>query len=82
MVGGGDSAIEGAMQLAESSTASVTLSYRGAEVSRCREANRRKTEELVRPAACACCPSEVVAIRPREVELRVRGPRHASRTTS
>lgn len=74
VVGGGDAALEAAAQLAETSTARVTLSYRGAELARCREANRRKVEALAAAGRVRLLlGSEVIAIRPREVELRVNG---------
>lgn len=74
VVGGGDAALEAAAQLAETSTARVTLSYRGAELARCREANRRKVEALAAAGQVRLLlGSEVIAIRPREVELRVNG---------
>lgn len=47
VVGGGDAALEAAIALAEESDAQVTLSYRGAELGKCREANKRKFAELV-----------------------------------
>ena len=46
VVGGGDAALEAAIQLAGQSTAEVTLSYRGAELARCREANRKQIAAL------------------------------------
>ncbi len=47
VVGGGDAAVEAAIQLATGSTAQVALAYRGPELSRCRAANRARFEELV-----------------------------------
>jgi thioredoxin reductase/Pyruvate/2-oxoacid:ferredoxin oxidoreductase delta subunit len=74
VVGGGDAALEAAIQLAEESRAQVALSYRGAELGRCREANREKFGALVRGGRIeALLPSQVRAIRPREVELEVNG---------
>jgi thioredoxin reductase/NAD-dependent dihydropyrimidine dehydrogenase PreA subunit len=46
VVGGGDAALEAAIQLAERGEASVALSYRGAELGRCRETNRVRFLEL------------------------------------
>jgi thioredoxin reductase/NAD-dependent dihydropyrimidine dehydrogenase PreA subunit len=46
VVGGGDSAVEAAVQLAEKSSAKVTVSYRGATFSRCRAVNQRRIEQL------------------------------------
>ena len=46
VVGGGDSALEAAIAIAELGTAEVALSYRGAELGRAREANRAKLKAL------------------------------------
>lgn len=46
VVGGGDSALEAAQQLAEQPGTEVTLSYRGQSFTRCRDANRRQVEAL------------------------------------
>ena len=46
VVGGGDSALEAAAQLAEEGGAEVALSYRGEALGRCREANRTKVARL------------------------------------
>jgi dihydropyrimidine dehydrogenase (NAD+) subunit PreT len=74
VVGGGDSALEAAFQLAEESRAQVTLSYRGAELGRCRDANRKKFAALVEAGKLhALLPSEVKEIRPREVVLEAGG---------
>lgn len=47
VVGGGDSALEAAIQLAEETDAHVDLSYRGAAFGRCRADNRERIEALV-----------------------------------
>src|SRR6267154_1215053 len=47
VVGGGDAAIEAAVQLAEQSDARVTISYRGDSFAKVREANRKRIQELV-----------------------------------
>jgi thioredoxin reductase/Pyruvate/2-oxoacid:ferredoxin oxidoreductase delta subunit len=47
VVGGGDAAIEAAVQLAEESDAEVTISYRGESFARAREANRSRIGELI-----------------------------------
>jgi dihydropyrimidine dehydrogenase (NAD+) subunit PreT len=44
VVGGGDAALEAALQLAAEPGTEVTLSYRGEALGRCREANRREAE--------------------------------------
>jgi thioredoxin reductase/NAD-dependent dihydropyrimidine dehydrogenase PreA subunit len=74
VVGGGDSALEAALQLVEESTAKVTLSYRGAELARCREANRQRVAALAREGRLRTrLPSEVREIRVREVLLESEG---------
>ena len=47
VVGGGDSAIESALGLANQKDTTVTLSYRGAEFSRVKERNREKIDAAV-----------------------------------
>jgi hypothetical protein len=74
VVGGGDAAIEAAIQLVEEGGAKVTLSYRGAELARCREANRRRIEALFAAKRIQpLLPSQVKEIRPREVLLDAGG---------
>ena len=45
VVGGGDSALEAAVSIAEEPGTSVTISYRGDAFSRAKETNRRKVQE-------------------------------------
>jgi thioredoxin reductase/NAD-dependent dihydropyrimidine dehydrogenase PreA subunit len=74
VVGGGDAALEAAIQLATESSARVSLSYRGAELARCREANRARFGELAAARRIqALLPSQVRAIGRREVALDVGG---------
>jgi thioredoxin reductase/Pyruvate/2-oxoacid:ferredoxin oxidoreductase delta subunit len=74
VVGGGDAALEAAIQLATESTAQVTLSYRGAELARCREANRQRFMSLGAAGKLkAFLPSEVTEIRSKQVHLTVNG---------
>jgi|APLak6261675434_1056106.scaffolds.fasta_scaffold00577_3 thioredoxin reductase/Pyruvate/2-oxoacid:ferredoxin oxidoreductase delta subunit len=47
VVGGGDAALEAAIQIAEESDAEVALSYRQPEFGKAREANKRRFKELV-----------------------------------
>ena len=47
VVGGGDSAVEAAIQLAEESTATVTISYRQVSFTRCKQRNREKIARLI-----------------------------------
>jgi hypothetical protein len=74
VVGGGDAALEAAIQLGEQSSAEVTLSYRGAELARCRDANRKRIEALAAAGRVRMLlPSQVREIRPREVSLDAGG---------
>ncbi|HET6410586.1 MAG TPA: NAD(P)-binding domain-containing protein [Anaeromyxobacter sp.] len=74
VVGGGDAALEAAIQLSEESTAEVSLSYRGAELGRCREANRQKFGALSAAGRIgALLSSQVTEIRAQEVVLEARG---------
>jgi thioredoxin reductase/NAD-dependent dihydropyrimidine dehydrogenase PreA subunit len=72
VVGGGNSAVENALALADfNGCASVTISYRRSAFARCRAENRRRIDELigagkVRPLM----PSDVVHIGEKEVVLR------------
>lgn len=74
VVGGGDSALEAAIQLATESSAQVAISYRNAEFGRCREANRTRLAGLVAQGKVrALMASTVSAIDPDEVRLDVAG---------
>jgi thioredoxin reductase/Pyruvate/2-oxoacid:ferredoxin oxidoreductase delta subunit len=74
VVGGGDAALEAAIQLASESSAAVAISYRNAEFARCREANRSRIAELVsQRKVAAIMRSEVQAIAPRDVLIEVEG---------
>jgi dihydropyrimidine dehydrogenase (NAD+) subunit PreT len=78
VVGGGDAALEAAIQLAEESDAEVALSYRGAELGRCREANRQKLTALAQARRVRVALSSVVKeIRPGEVLLEAKGRVHS-----
>ena len=78
VVGGGDAALEAAIQLAEQSDAEVTLSYRGEALGRCREANRRKIEALAASRRVRLLlSSQVERIEPDRVILRA-GARRGS----
>jgi thioredoxin reductase/Pyruvate/2-oxoacid:ferredoxin oxidoreductase delta subunit len=73
VVGGGDSAVEAAIQLAEESTAKVTISYRQESFSRAKARNRDLiagliAEERVR----ALMSTEVVAIEDRAVQIKTK----------
>jgi len=70
VVGGGDAALEAAIQIAEKVRAQVTISYRGEAFAKCREANRRKMDALVDAGRVrALLPSTVKEVRAREVIL-------------
>jgi thioredoxin reductase/NAD-dependent dihydropyrimidine dehydrogenase PreA subunit len=74
VVGGGDSALEAAIQLANESSAIVTLSYRGAGFGKSRQANRDKIDALSKQCRVqVLLESEVKAILPETVELTVAG---------
>ena len=79
VVGGGNSAVESALSLADSGgCASVTISYRRTAFARCRAENRRRIDELVANGAVrALLPSEVVCINAKDVVLRVDGTQTA-----
>ncbi len=47
VVGGGDSAVEAAIQLAEESTAKVHISYRRGAFARCKQRNKEKIKRLI-----------------------------------
>ncbi len=77
VVGGGDAALEAAIQLAEESDAEVALSYRGPELGRCREANRQKLTALAEARRVKVALASVVKeIRPAEVFLEAKGQVH------
>jgi thioredoxin reductase/Pyruvate/2-oxoacid:ferredoxin oxidoreductase delta subunit len=74
VVGGGDSALEAAIQLATESSAEVAISYRSAEFGRCREANPARLAGLVAQGKVrALMSSQVTAIEPDAVRLEVGG---------
>ena len=72
VVGGGDSAVEAAMGLAEQPGNQVTLSYRKESFFRIRSKNQERLDECVREGKLEVLfNSEVRAIRPDSVELAV-----------
>jgi thioredoxin reductase len=74
VVGGGDSALEAAIQIGERGQAEVTLSYRNAELKGAREANRRKVQELADAGHVhMLLPSQVRYVSPGEVRLEWEG---------
>lgn len=73
VVGGGDSALEAAIQLAEQSDAQVTISYRNEAFGKCREANKRKIAELIQQrAVTAMMASQVMEVRPQDVLMQLK----------
>lgn len=71
VVGGGDSAVEAAVQLANDSTAEVSISYRGDSFTRCREPNRVRIAALAQKGRIACLfGTEVASIAEEEVTLK------------
>jgi thioredoxin reductase/Pyruvate/2-oxoacid:ferredoxin oxidoreductase delta subunit len=74
VVGGGDAALEAAMQLSEETDARVSISYRGENFAKCREKNRTKMAEMVKARRVrALMNSQVDAITEDEVVLTVAG---------
>ena len=74
VVGGGDAALEAALQLAEESDARVSISYRGENFAKCREKNRTRMAEMVQARRVrALMSSQVDAITEGEVVLTVAG---------
>lgn len=74
VVGGGDSALEAAIQIAEETDAEVALSYRNSELGKARDANKKRFKELVQEGRIfAFMPSTVKAVTPRSVRLEVAG---------
>ncbi|HZS36572.1 MAG TPA: NAD(P)-binding domain-containing protein [Polyangia bacterium] len=70
VVGGGDSAVEAAIALADTA-ARVILSYRGKALSRCKAANRARLDELVRTGRITLrFSTNVVEVRPESVMLK------------
>lgn len=72
VVGGGNSAVESALALADfGGCASVAISYRRHEFARCRAENRRRIAAAIASGAvCALMATEVVGITPDSVVLR------------
>lgn len=70
VVGGGDAAVEAAVQLARESTATVSIAHRGSAFSRCRAANQQKLAALISEGRIgAFMDSEVAEVRPDSVVL-------------
>jgi len=71
VVGGGDSALEAAIQLADLETVRVTMSYRGPDFVRCRSDNRAKIGALIeRGKVRTLFGTEVIDITPKVATLK------------
>jgi thioredoxin reductase/NAD-dependent dihydropyrimidine dehydrogenase PreA subunit len=77
VVGGGNSAVETALALADfGRCTSVSISYRRNAFARCRAENRRRIDEAIRAGKVhALMPSEVVSIGEKDVVLTLEGAR-------
>ncbi len=74
VVGGGDSAVEAAVQLAKESTAKVGISYRGPEFNKCRDANKQRIAEQAKKNALTCYfHTEVESIAEKTLTLKGKG---------
>jgi thioredoxin reductase len=75
VVGGGNSAVENALALADfGGCSSVSISYRRAAFARCRAENRRRIDECIQQGKVRpIMPSEVVGVREQDVVLSVDG---------
>jgi thioredoxin reductase/NAD-dependent dihydropyrimidine dehydrogenase PreA subunit len=74
VVGGGDSALEAAVSIAEQQGSVVTLSYRSEAFSRAREKNRNKVDEAVRQGRMEVLfKSNVTQINEKNVQLEQQG---------
>jgi putative YpdA family bacillithiol system oxidoreductase len=71
VVGGGDSALEAAIQLAEESDAEVAISYRRPEFGRCRPLNKQKIDAHLKSGRIkALMSTEIVSIERETVSLK------------
>jgi putative YpdA family bacillithiol system oxidoreductase len=71
VVGGGDSALEAAIQLAEESDARVGISYRRPEFARCRPLNKQKIDGHLKSGRIqAYMSTDIVSIEPGAVSLK------------
>jgi len=77
VVGGGDSALEAAISLAQQRGTRVTLSYRGQAFTRARSKNRNRFNEMkLTGQVTEILDSAVIAIEPDSVEIERHGKRH------
>lgn len=74
VVGGGDAALEAAIQIADETDAEVSLSYRQPEFGKAREANKKRFKELVDQGRIfAFMASQVKAVKERSLTLEYEG---------
>ncbi len=74
IVGGGDSAVEAAIQLAEESTAKVSISYRQDSFARCKQRNKDAIAKLIEHQRVrALFSTEVKSVEPGMVMLKTKG---------
>ncbi len=74
VVGGGDSALEAAIMLAEQSSAEVGIVYRRPEFAKCRPPNKQKIDALIAGGRVrAFMSAEVGAVKPQTLDLRLDG---------
>jgi thioredoxin reductase (NADPH) len=74
VVGGGDSAIEAAVSIAEEPGTTVTVSYRGQAFARCKQQNRAKIEELAEQGRIrVLLNSTIESIAPQSVQIAYGG---------
>ncbi|MEW5740024.1 MAG: NAD(P)-binding domain-containing protein [Myxococcota bacterium] len=74
VVGGGDAALEAAIQIAEETEAEVALSYRQAELGKARDANKKRFKQLVDEGRIfAFMPSTIKKVQPKSVALETGG---------
>ena len=77
VVGGGDSAIEAALELSRQPRTEVILSYRGATFARAKPPNRQRLEEAEAQGRLSIVrESNVLSIGPARIELDCRGRTH------
>lgn len=74
VVGGGDAALEAAIQLADETEAEVSLSYRQPEFGKARDANKKRFKELVEKGRIfVFMASQVKAVKERSLTLEYQG---------
>ena len=83
VVGGGDSALEAAIQLADDTDAEVGISYRRPEFGRCRPLNKEKIDAHLKSGRVkSYMGTELVSVDAESVTLKTQRDHDRSRTTS